>query len=269
MGDKSKMATPESKVDEFREVGLAIAAPIIDAMLPGGKPIETLANVFSVAHGQAEQFVQNSLLQQVWAGIIDPSQLSIRVNGADASILAAQVEAAKAKQSTDTHRFLMMLDQLDQQIADLEAGFEERHGDAWREELALMVLDEDEMPQREEGESLEDYRERLEEAITDKMIDPETGKVRPEYTNDPRYEEYIEWAEREHARREIEPEAQEIAAMPESPEKTERLKKANDDLREVVEAKDYASDQTATQARDAVEVEIAQNNMDQAGWGMG
>ena len=98
-----------------------MAAPLVSAMLPGGKPIETLANVFSVAHGQAAQSIQTSLVQQVWAGIIDPSQLSIRVNGADASILAAELQKAKGKQSQDTQMWLAMMGDLERAANDLAA----------------------------------------------------------------------------------------------------------------------------------------------------
>lgn len=194
------MASPESKLEEFKEVGLAMAAPLVSAMLPGGKPIETLANVFSIAHGQAEQSIQTSLVQQVWAGMIDPSQLSIRVNGADAAAIAALLRISEAKKSCDNHLFLIALNDLDAQAAALRAladkmeeGFVSKYGDAWAEDLALEILEEDQIPQRRDGESIEDYRARVEEALIDEMID-ENGEIKVEYKDHPEYGDRAEWA---------------------------------------------------------------------------
>ena len=92
------MATPESKIEEFKAVGASIAEPIIGAMAP--PPLETLVNAFAVAHGGESQLFQTNLVRQVWAGIIDPSQMSIRVNGVDAAALAAQVQASEAKRAS-------------------------------------------------------------------------------------------------------------------------------------------------------------------------
>ncbi|KCZ93825.1 hypothetical protein HJO_00575 [Hyphomonas johnsonii MHS-2] len=181
-------------------MGLAMAAPIMSAMLPGGKPIEALANVFSVAHGQAEQSIQTSLVRQVWAGVIDPSQLSIRVNGADAAALMAQVQASEAKRASENHMFLITLSQLNDAIDEMEArademerSFVEKYGESWREDLALKILDEDEIPQRMDGESLADYRERVEQALIEEMID-ENGEIKDQYKNDPELKDRAEWA---------------------------------------------------------------------------
>lgn len=85
-------------------------------------------------------------------------------------------------------------DRLGRDIAGMEAGFEAKYGDAWREVIANDVFGADEVPQRRDGESMADYRERLEDELVAKMIDPETGEIRPEYADDPRYAEYAKWA---------------------------------------------------------------------------
>lgn len=79
--------------------------------------------------------------------------------------------------------------------AEAEAGFEEEFGDAWREEIALRVLDPDENPVIREGESIEEYRERVEETLIDEMIDQETGEIKNEYKNDPEKLRYAQWAQ--------------------------------------------------------------------------
>lgn len=118
--------------------------------------------------------------------------------------------------------------QLDIEIGQYEAIFEARFGDAWREEIAVRVLDEDEMPERQDGESMADYRQRVEDAIVEKIIDPETGKMRPEYKNHPEFKEYGEWAEREHEQRKMKAMAEKVPTA--SPEELAQMER---DIREV------------------------------------
>lgn len=219
------MATPESKIEEFKAVGASIAEPIIGAMAP--PPLETLVNAFAVAHGGESQLFQTNLVRQVWAGIIDPSQMSIRVNGVDAAALAAQVQASETKRATDNHMFLITLSQLkdaiermEAQADEMEKGFEEKYGDSWREDLALEILDEDEIPQRMDGESLEDYRERVEQALIDEMID-ENGNIKPEYRDHPKYGDRAEWAKTRWDIRQAEIEAQQLEATYNDPAATD------------------------------------------------
>lgn len=114
----------------------------------------------------------------------------------------ARKEAQAQRDRTDTQILLEQI-RVAQQIADAagaraasaEAGFEAEFGDAWREEIALRVYGDDDIPQRMDGESMEDYRERLETELIEKMIDPETGKIKPEYKDHPSYGRYAEWAQ--------------------------------------------------------------------------
>lgn len=91
---------------------------------------------------------------------------------------------------------------LDGQIADFEAGFEAKYGDAWREIMANEILDPDEIPERQPGESMEDYRERLEDDLIKEMLD-ENGQIKDKYKNDPEKRQWAEWAKAQHERREI------------------------------------------------------------------
>lgn len=97
----------------------------------------------------------------------------------------------------------LLSEQLARQIAELESAFEATHGDAWREQIANKVMDPDEIPQRRPDESMLDYRKRLEDALTTKMIDPVTGKLKAKYANsdDPDIRRYGDWAQARHTKR--------------------------------------------------------------------
>ncbi len=118
----------------------------------------------------------------------------------NAKIVAEQQRKKNEKAAEDT-RFVLLLDDVRAfaaqrgAVADnLEKIFEAKYGDAWREEMANQILDPDEIPQRREGESMEDYRARLEDKLIEEMIDPKTGKIKPEYENDPEKKEWAQWA---------------------------------------------------------------------------
>lgn len=82
--------------------------------------------------------------------------------------------------------------QLAGEVAEIEAGYEAQYGDAWVEHIALEVLGPDELPEREQGEDIVSYRERLKDTLIAELIDPNTGRVRPEHAGSP----HARWAER-------------------------------------------------------------------------
>lgn len=101
------------------------------------------------------------------------------------------------------HRFLDIIEttrayieQLRNDINDMERMFSERD-DAWREELALKILDPDEIPQQREGESIEDYRKRLEPFMINKMLNAD-GSIKKQYMNDPELSDYAQWAQKKY-----------------------------------------------------------------------
>lgn len=110
-----------------------------------------------------------------------------------------QREAEKSKMRSDDIIFLQLLEQQiaawEQEAQDMEDRFASLYGENWREDLASEILDE--IPQPLPGESLEDYRDRLENILVENMIDPATGQLKPEYRDhpDPRIREYGLWAE--------------------------------------------------------------------------
>ncbi len=228
----SVMTTPENKLEEFRDVGSALAGIALEVADQANKPVEALANIFSDAHGAESQLEQANLVRQVWAGIVDASQISVRVNGVDAAAYAAQVRASEAKASTENHLFLIALNDLAaaideaEKLADeMERSFDEKYGDSWREDLALRILDEDEIPQRLDGESLADYRERVEQALIAEMIDAD-GEIKEKYKNDPELKDRAEWAKTRYDIRQAEIGAQELENTYSDPNTTDAERRA-------------------------------------------
>lgn len=88
------------------------------------------------------------------------------------------------------------IERMEADIKKLTASFEKRDGDAWREKLALKILDADAIPQQATGESITAYRKRLEQHLIDEMLNPD-GTIKDKYKNknDSKYGDYAEWAQ--------------------------------------------------------------------------
>lgn len=116
---------------------------------------------------------------------------------------AKSADSEKARQSSDTILFLNLLDQriadLDFRMAELEEQLVERFGEQWAEQVALEVLDPDEMPQRRDGESMADYQARVYEALEEEFLD-EDGNIKPEYKDHPRYRDAALYMEHKYDR---------------------------------------------------------------------
>lgn len=89
------------------------------------------------------------------------------------------------------------IEQMKARIKALEESFQKRDGDAWREKLALNILDADDIPQQESGETIHDYRKRLEQHLINEMLNPD-GTIKDKYKNDPKYGDYAEWAQKQY-----------------------------------------------------------------------
>lgn len=113
-------------------------------------------------------------------------------------------------------------------IEGMESQFNKQDGDAWREKLALKILDEDDIPQRRDGESMEAYRERLEAHLIDEMLN-EDGSIKDKYKNHPELAAYAEWAQKQYHLNKAQGYAQELEALDTSAERKEEIL---DDLRE-------------------------------------
>ncbi len=136
--------------------------------------------------------------------------LMSRDNGSIAGVLERGAQAAKsiteakkrqderAKRSADNVLFLNMLDQriadLDFRMGELEERLVAEFGEDWGQQVALEVLDPDEMPQRRDGESMADYEARVDAALAAEFLD-EDGNVKPEYKDHPRYGDAAQFME--------------------------------------------------------------------------
>lgn len=144
-----------------------------------------------------EQQVQAT---SVAMGTLDKDQVSGIVARALAKLKSGGKDSVSAKREQSTRDLLQQalldyIDDLKRDIVRLEAGFEAQYGDAWREEIALRVFGPDEIPQQREGESIEEYRKRLEKELVAKMLNPD-GSIKDEYLNDPDLRKYAEWAQK-------------------------------------------------------------------------
>lgn len=90
-----------------------------------------------------------------------------------------------------------LADQFARDAEQHETYFRNKFGDAWAETLANKILDPDEFPEMQPGESIDDYRERVEQALIDEMIDPDTGQIKDEFRDhpDPDVARAAQWAQ--------------------------------------------------------------------------
>ncbi len=89
------------------------------------------------------------------------------------------------------------IQRLEEDIDEMEQAFIKRDGNAWREKLALKILDVDDIPQRHADESMEDYRQRLEPILIDEMLNAD-GSIKAHYANDPEIGDYAQWAQKNY-----------------------------------------------------------------------
>ena len=85
------------------------------------------------------------------------------------------------------------IDAADERIQGHRDYFENKYGEDWAEKLALDILDEDSFPERRDGESITDYRRRIEDELFDEMFGPD-GKLKPKYQDHPDAERFKQWA---------------------------------------------------------------------------
>lgn len=121
--------------------------------------------------------------------------------GPVASRTQSRQDEERKTEERRTAQFVQLVEQMRASIERMEAdvkrlvaSFEKRDGDAWREKLALNILEADEIPQQEAGESINAYRKRLEQHLINEMLNPD-GTIKNKYKNDPKYGDYAEWAQ--------------------------------------------------------------------------
>jgi len=154
------------------------------------------------------------LLSQSLATVSDADNpASIQLSGAQQVVQESKkTEIQKRRRDQQARDAMDIMNQarrlsemLSEQIAAMETTFQAEYGDAWREVIANKVMNPDAIPQRRKGESMADYRERLEVTLIATMIDPMTGKAKPEFANsdDPATRRYAQWAEAQHQKNDV------------------------------------------------------------------
>jgi hypothetical protein len=105
------------------------------------------------------------------------------------------------KTAADNKDSMVWFDIIQQHIEDLqtlvvgaEADFTNAYGEDWREQFAMRILEPDVMPQRRNGESMKDYRERVEQALMDELLNDD-GTIKDEYKDHLEYGKLAQWAQ--------------------------------------------------------------------------
>ena len=137
-----------------------------------------------------------------------------------------RMSEGKTPKMFDMVMHIALMDGINRQISDLGAAMEqteesyaETFGEDWREQFALEILDPDDIPQRQSGESMDDYRERLEVALMKEMLN-EDGSIKEEYKDDPRASE---WAQVKFDRERLQKLEQDLSNPSLSDEERQRL----------------------------------------------
>lgn len=152
---------------------------------------------------KAKVFEQQMQATSIATCLLSEDQISGIVALGLAQLKKHQTQTEAAKQKSDKEilqaALLEHIEQLNREIAELEERFKVQFGDAWREEIALRILGEDEIPRQQDGESIEDYRMRLEESLMAEMLD-EDGSIKSYYRDHDELLQYAEWAQKTYHR---------------------------------------------------------------------
>lgn len=142
---------------------------------------------------------ENHLLQ----GQLSGSIAGVIERGSIASSNRSQQDEKRKTKERETAQFVRLVEQIrasiermESDIRILKVSFEKRDGDAWREKLALRILEADAIPQQKDGENIEAYRKRLERHLINEMLNPD-GTIKNKYKNDPKHGDYAEWAQKQ------------------------------------------------------------------------
>ncbi len=179
-------------------------------------------------------------------GLLGGSVSGVMERGAIASNLQSKQAQNHKSQKDKTARFIELVEQIRASIEQMEADikaledlFEKRDGDAWREKLALNILDADDIPQQESGETIQAYRERLEKHLINEMLNPD-GTIKDKYKNDLKYSDYAEWVQKQYNLNNAKAIAAELDGDTTSPQRREQIL---DEMKErgYIEEMTYAS----------------------------
>ena len=149
-----------------------------------------------------------------------PEQIAVIVTAAVTNFRQNNEQKKKDKELSTKELLRLSLEQyiasLDQKIEGMEAGFKSQFGDAWLEQIALRVMDEDTIPLQQDGETIEEYRTRLKAKLIDEMLNPD-GSIKDKYKDHPEYGQYAQWAQAVYNRDKAIELANDIRTNPNSP----------------------------------------------------
>ncbi len=142
---------------------------------------------------------ENHILQ----GQLSGSITGVIERGSIASNNKSQQDEKQKIKERETAQFIRLVEQIRASIERMEAdirilktSFEKRDGDAWREKLALRILEADAIPQQEADENIEAYRKRLENHLINEMLNADST-IKNKYKDHPKYGDYAEWAQKQ------------------------------------------------------------------------
>lgn len=152
-----------------------------------------------VGNKLTSQFNNEAVLAQTGSSVIEKPALAVASN----TLRDDHPDSGKSK-GKKLRDFIDLVDatrayleQLQRDIDELERGFVLRDGEAWREKLALKILDADDIPQRRSDENMEAYRERLEPILVEQMLNAD-GSIKKQYLNAPELLDYAQWAQKKY-----------------------------------------------------------------------
>lgn len=177
--------------------------------------------VHAVHHiSEIGEFSQDMAGLPVSAANMTPEQIAIIVTAAVTNFRQNNEQKKQDKELSTKELLRLSLEQyiasLDLDIANMEAGFKSQFGDAWLEQIALRVMDEDTIPLQQDGETIEEYRTRLKTTLIDEMLNPD-GSIKDKYKDHPEYGQYAQWAQAVYNRDKAIELANDVRTNPNSP----------------------------------------------------
>lgn len=165
----------------------------------------------------------------VFNGLVGGSVTNVIDRGSVASNSQSKYDDKQKDEQRRAARFVelaeqirLSIEQIETDIRALEELFKKRDGEEWRENLALKILDADDIPQQEPGEDINAYRKRLEQHLIYEMLNPD-GTIKDKYKNDPKYSDYAEWAQKQYHLNNAKAIAAELDDNTTSPQRREQI----------------------------------------------
>lgn len=191
--------------------------------------------------------------EQLIMGQLSGSKTGLIERAPAASLEERKKSEARRKRTQEQNQTLLLetlnkyIEQLSKDVADMEARFQHRDGDAWREYLALQILSADDIPQQRDNESIDEYRARMEFLLISELLN-EDGCIKVEYENHSELSEYALWAQKQHHLNMAQSYVRELEDPNTSPGRASEIFTALEETETVVFADRAAAPNSASQA---------------------